>query len=100
MFFVYATILLAVFLVTFINIPLFKTTSSRYPSTDTIFYILLSLCYVALLERDVGDALNALYSTVTFSIVSVSMFVPIIYIVGLIGFWLVSNVRSIKLDKN
>ena len=97
MFFVYAVIILAVYMATFTNLQPFKTTASRYPSTDTIFYVLLGLCYVTVIGKDVEDGESTLYSAIAFIFVFLSAFVPIVYTVGLISYWLFLRVK-IKRD--
>ena len=99
-FFVYAIIVLATYLITLINLQPFKTTASRYPSTDTIFYILISLCYVIILGKDVEDRDRTLYSSIAFFILLSSTFIPIVYTVGFVGFWLVSKTKLIKVGQN
>ena len=61
-FFVYAVLALVIFLIAVINLQLFKKVAARYPSTDTVFYILLSLeflqHYVLLFSLHVVFKLN------------------------------------------
>ena len=97
MFFVYTIIVLAIYLITLINVQPFKTTASRYPSTDTTFYVLLGLCYITLLGREVEDRENIVFSTITFIVAFSSAFIPIAYIVGLVCYWMASRVKRIKL---
>ena len=91
-FITYAIVALITYVITLINIQPFKTTASRFHSTDTIFYILLGLCYIALVGRDVEDRENMLFNYVMLILAIVSAFVPIAYIIGLVGFWLFSVV--------
>ena len=99
-FFTYAVIILAMYLITVINFQPFKTKASRYPSTDTIFYILISLCYVIILGKDVEDRDHTLYSTIAFFALFSSVLVPIVYTVGFVGFWLVSRTKLNKMCQN
>ena len=99
-FFTYAVIILAIYLITLINLQPFKMTASRYPSTDTIFYILISLCYIIILGKDVEDRDHTLYSSIAFSALFSSTLVPIVYTVGFVGFWLVSRMKLNKVFKN
>ena len=99
-FFIYAIIVLATYLITVINLQPFKTTASRYPSTDTIFYILMSLCYVTILGKDVEDRDRTLFSIIAFSASFSSTLVPIAYTVGFVSFWLVSRMKLNKVFKN
>ena len=46
-YFVYSLTTLIIFMIAAINIQPFKKAAFRYPSLDTVFYILLSLMYTA-----------------------------------------------------
>ena len=98
-FFTYAIIILAMY-ITVINLQPFKTTASRYPSTDTIFYILISICYIIILGKDVEDRDRTFYSTIAFFALFTSALVPIVYTVGFVGFWLVSRTKLVKMCQN
>ena len=50
-FFVYAAILLAVYLIAIINVQSFKKAAAHHLSTDTVYFILVSLCYIAAIGR-------------------------------------------------
>ena len=91
MFFVYALIVLIIFLIAMVNIQPFKTTI-KYPSTDSIFFILISLSYVAALGGEIASTEKYFYST-TMTAVIFSSFVPITYITFLISSWLFSRRR-------
>ena len=100
MFFVYATIILVVFLIAMINIQPFKKVG--YSSTDVIFYILFSLCYVVILGRNNASIENYWFNTVFLIFAVLSAMVPVVYIILLIGFWLFSRaawIRSSMLSK-
>ena len=97
-FFVYAVITLIIVLIAMVNIEPFKKAAIHYPSTDPIFFILLSLCYIAVLGR--GFARNdSYYYTMTVFTFSAG-FVPIFYITYVIGFWLISKISWIHLLVN
>ena len=74
-----------------VNIQPFKTTI-KYPSTDSIFFILISLSYVAALGGEIASTEKYFYST-TMTAVIFSSFVPITYITFLISSWLFSRRR-------
>ena len=90
MFFVYALIFLLIFLTAMINIQPLKVTV-RYPSTDSIFFILLSLTFLAVIGRDNSGTENYFYSTIMSVITFSAAFVPIFYITFLIISWMVSR---------
>ena len=95
MFFTYATIIIAIYMILLINFQPFKTQASRYPSTDTVFFLLLSLCFTVIVGNDVvyGETLAlSRYTVIIVTIVSFGL-TPIAYTIGLIGFWLFSKVR-------
>ena len=96
MFFVYALIILLIFLIAMINIQPLKSTV-RYPSTDSIFFVLLSLSFIAALGRDIANTEKHFYSTIMIVITFASGFVPILYITFLIGSWVVSRRKWINL---
>ena len=95
-FFVYATIILVVLLIAIINIQPYKKGASRYPSTDVNFFLLLSLCYVILLGRGVANSESNSFITLILIISFSSAFVPVVYILSLVSFWLVSRTRWIR----
>ena len=83
MYFVYSLIALLILLITVINIQPFKKVASRYPSTDTVFYILHSLMLTACIAQDFAKTTNfasnsMLISTLSFAIIIA--FVPLVYI--------------------
>ena len=96
MFFVYSLIALVIFVIIIINIQPFKKVASRYPSTDTIFYILFSLTYTACIARDIATTEKFFFNIITFIFVFLTAFVPIVYIASLISFWMTSRLRWIR----
>ena len=97
-FFVYAAMIFIIYLMLLINFQPFKTQASRYPSTDTVFFLLLSLCSILFLGKDVIRRKTSAYYTTISDIVAIICLgiIPIAYITGLIGFWLVSKMSCIK----
>ena len=97
MFFVYAVIILVIFLITMVNIQPFKKAAVRYPSTDLIFLVLLNIVYIAALARGVADTKHGSYYIAMSALTLLSAFVPIFYVIFFISFWLVSKKRWIHL---
>ena len=96
--FVYAAMIFIIYAMLLINFQPFKTQASRYPSTDIVFFLLLSLCSFLFLGKDVTRRkTSAYYTTISaiFAIICLGI-IPIAYITGLIGFWLVSKMSCIK----
>ena len=96
--FAYAAMIFIIYVMLLINFQPFKTQASRYPSTDTVFFLLLSLCSIFFLGKDViRRKTSAYYTTINaiFAIICLGI-IPIAYITGLIGFWLVSKMSCIK----
>ena len=96
MFFVYATITFAIFLIAEINIHPFKKVAARYSSIDIIFLVSISLCYVAVLGRSIAITRNHGYSKIMLTIAFLSVFASIAYTISLIAFWLVSRMNWTK----
>ena len=96
MYFVYALVMLMILLIAMINIQPFKKTAVRYPSTDPVFIVLLSLFYMALFGRVVINMQNySFFPAMTVLLLS-STLVPLVYITFLICFWLVSKRRWVS----
>ena len=96
-FFVYGVVLVVIFLIAVINIqPFKKKVAVCYPSTDTVFYILLSLAYIGLIAREVARTENYFFNTITLMISLSTAFVPIVYIACLISFWMISRMKWIR----
>ena len=96
MFFVYSTIILIVLSIAIVNIQPYKKVSTRYPSTDIIFFLLLSISYVTVLGRNIAQTENHLTTKIITVINYSSAFVPIVYIIFLVSFWFVSRTRLIR----
>ena len=85
------------FLIAAMNIQPFKKVPVRYPSTDMVFYILLSLAYTGIIAREVARTEIYFFNTITLLFSLLTAFVPIVYIVSLISFWIISRLRWIVL---
>ena len=78
--FAFLAIIFIIYLMLLINFQPFKTQASRYPSTDTVFFLLLSLCCIVLLGRDVIKRETIAYTLIT-TVLSICFFiVPVAYI--------------------
>jgi hypothetical protein len=92
-FFVYAIILLVIFLIAIININPYKKESVRYPSTDSVFFIFLSLAYAVFLGRETAMTAKFEYYEMTISGFIFGFF-PLFYIMVLIISWLVTRFKK------
>ena len=95
MFFVYAAIALVVALIVVINSQPFKKAVVRYPSTDSIFLILLSFVFIAITGWDVASRENPQQFHAAITIALLSVLVPLFYIASFITFWLVTKIKQI-----
>ena len=95
MFFVYAMTLLIIYLVLIVNIQPFKVTTVRYPATDPVFLILLSLFYVLVIGGAVTTK-DFFFIIMSVLIIS-SVTLPLLYIAYIICFWLISKLRCVHL---
>ena len=93
-YFVYSLTALIVFTIAAINIQPFKKAAFHYPSTDTVFYILLSLMYTACIARDI--ATKGKFNTVSLIFAFTTAIVPVVYIASLIFVWMTSKMKWIK----
>ena len=98
MFFVYAAIALVVALIVVINGQPFKKAVVRYPSTDSIFLILLSFVFIAITGWDVASRENPQQFHAAITIALLSVVVPLFYIASFITFWLVTKIKLIDRD--
>ena len=96
LFFMYASIILVIFLIALVNIQPFKTVDGRHSSTDAIFSVLLCLCYICILGRDVANTEENKFGTIMVAVAFLTMLVPIVYTILLISFWLVTRARKIR----
>ena len=97
MFFVYATIVIVILLIAMINIQPFKEVAGHYTSTDVVFHLLLSLCYISLIGLNNANSENRELNLVMLIITFLSAIVPIVYIILLISFWFISMTKWIKI---
>ena len=96
MFFVYALIALLILVIAVINIQPFKKASVRYPSTDPIFIVFLSLVYVSVLVRaTIFDTRSPTLYNVMTVLGLASAIIPSLYITIFIGLWLFSRTKWI-----
>ena len=93
----YGLIVVVIFLIAAINIQPFKKVAVRYPSTDTVFYILLSLAYTSIIAREAARTEKYFFNTITLLLSLSTAFVPIVYIGSLISFWIISRMMWIVL---
>ena len=102
MFFVYALIVLIILLTVVVNIQPFKKSAVRYPSTDSMFFVLLSLSYAAVLGMDITSSESNVYNKILILVCLLSAFIPIFYIAFFILSWLISKMRwrKVILSKN
>ena len=87
--FVYILIILILSMIIMINIQPFKL-NIRYPSTDPIFLVLLSLFYTAALGRTIASINSFYFSTLTLLSLLTAL-IPVFYIAFVIVFWLCSR---------
>ena len=93
MFFMYAVILSAIFVMAIVNIQPYKKVARHTPSTDSAFSILLSLIYISYLGGDIASREMKTYDTAMTLLGFLSAFVPLVYIIFLIGSWLIPKKR-------
>ena len=98
-FFVYGLIAILVFLIIAINIQPFKNVVANYYVTDIVFYILLTLTYIAVTARDTATTEKFVFDFVTIVFLFLTAFFPIVYIAFLIIVWVGSRIRWTKLLK-
>ena len=90
--FLYIVILVIIYLIAIINIQPYKKTAVRYPSTDLHFLILLSFCLTVALGIASLPSLKKHQTALTILVI-IAMLVPLLYVILLIGSWLVSKKR-------
>ena len=95
-FFVYATMIVVVLLIAIINIQPYKKKATRYPSTDVNIFLLLSFCYVVFLGRGVATTESNIFIKGILTISYTAAFVPVVYFLSLVCFWLVSRTMWIR----
>ena len=94
MFFIYGLITILTLSIVAINIQPYKKVACRYSIMDTVFYILLSLIFIAIISRDVVKLSSIVFNTL-FPLLTAS--IPIVYIATFISFWIISKTRCVKL---
>ena len=98
-FFIYGLIVLVIFMIAVINIQPLKKVAARYPSTDMVFYILLSLAYNGVTARDLARTEKYFFNSITLLFSSLTAFVPIVYTMSLISHWIISRIRWIIMSR-
>ena len=95
-FHVYASVIIAIYVIAMINIQPFKKVANRYPSTDIIFLIFLILYYVV---NTGSNNTNKQYAKILLMFVtaSISVFALTVYTVLLMIFWLLSRLKRKKI---
>ena len=93
MFFVYALIVLIILLTIIINVQPFKKSAVRYPSTDSTFFVLLSLSYASILGMNISSSESNVCNKILMLICLLSAFIPIFYIAFFISSWMISKMR-------
>ena len=100
LFFIYATIILAIFLIALVNIQPFKTVAGHSSSTDEIFLVLLCMCFTCILGRGVANTGDIyMFKTAMTAGVFLTLLVPIVYTIILISVWLVTRARKIRVSR-
>ena len=80
-----------------INTEPYKKAAHHFPSTDATFTILLSLIYISYLGGDIPSSEQKTYNIAMTLLTFLSAFVPVVYVIFLIGSWLVPKKRFMKL---
>ena len=93
MFFVYSLIILTIFLMAMINFQPCKKAAVRSPSTDPIFIVLLSLCNIVFLARQIAEIEKHYFHMIVLIFGFSSVLIPIFYFIILVTSWLVSKNR-------
>ena len=96
MFFPYAIVFIVTILIILINIQPYKTSVVCYPSTDSTFFVFLSISYSAILGMDISSITNHTYALIFIVICLISACVPLFYIAFYILSWLIKAKRKTK----
>ena len=91
MFFIYTIIILVIFLILLINIQPFNKAATRYPSTDIIFVVLLSLIYLFVIGISIAKTETQIYTQFMFYVSLLSAVIPIVYTNIVILKWFISR---------
>ena len=93
MFFSYSLIVLIIVLILLVNFQPYKKAAVCYPSTDTTFFILLSLVFSVLLGLDTSSTESHLLGLILIIVSLMSALVPLLYIAFFILSWLIKAKR-------
>ena len=97
MFFIYAIILLTIYMIALINIQPYKKITSNYIPTDLIFFYLLNFIYIAVLGREYSSMERNMRFHAILTVASLSLaIIPVVYIIFLICLWIFSRRRIIR----
>ena len=92
MLFLSSVVLMLIYLIAIVNIQPYKKKAVRYPSTDSQFLIFLTFCFITILGRATLPSRGLKnYHTIMTILATTSAFTPLLYIIFLIGSWLVSK---------
>ena len=86
MYFLYATIIMAMYLIAMINIQPFKKVA--YPLTELFFLISFSLMYSVIIGRSISGTEHDIYYAAMTLLVLIALIAPLVYISFLICSWL------------
>ena len=86
MYFLYATIIMAMYLIAMINIQPFKKVA--YPLTEPFFLIFCSLVYSVIIGRSISGTEHDIYYAAMTLLVLIALIAPLVYISFLICSWL------------
>ena len=95
MYCIYGIIILVVLLIAMINIQPFKKIVIKNPTNDSTFLVLFSIVHVVIAGRSLASIHNTYYM-ILMPLLLATAFVPLLYIVFLIGSWLISRTRFIS----
>ena len=98
MYYIYALLVLLIFLIVAINIQPLKKDIVRYPLTDPIFLILFTLFYIALVGNNI-DTINNELKTVLSLTLALGI-APLLYTSFLIVSWLIARSKWISTSVN
>ena len=97
MYFVYANIILVTVAIIYITIQPFKKTTVKYPVSDTVFLLLLSVMYVASLGYNVGSLQRHKYLPGAIIMIgTISGYFPFIYTLSYFTLDILTKVKRLN----